>query len=98
LRDNEWLILYSKEMETNITITLFWPPSSTYESTVGENSEYVNLGDWIIIYIWRFWWRNFWNKKVRINSFPHRINNHLFKQSTFLGLLPSLSSSMETAK
>jgi hypothetical protein len=43
-----------EEKTRNQTITsFFWTPSSTYEVSVGENSEYVNLGDWITYFIWR---------------------------------------------
>jgi UDP-2,3-diacylglucosamine hydrolase len=47
--DKEWLILYSKEnWKPNITITSFFGHRHLpMKVSVGKNSEYVNLGDWI---------------------------------------------------
>jgi UDP-2,3-diacylglucosamine hydrolase len=46
--DNEWLILYSKTRNQALQLPYFWSPPFTNESLpVGENAEYVNLGDWI---------------------------------------------------
>jgi UDP-2,3-diacylglucosamine hydrolase len=33
--------------------------------SVGKNSEYVNLGDWITYHLWRFDGENFEIKKIR---------------------------------
>ena len=47
--DNEWLILYSKrKLETkHYNYWVFGHRHLPMKVTVGENSEYVNLGDWI---------------------------------------------------
>ncbi len=47
--DNEWLILYSKrKLETkHYNYLVFGHRHLPMKVTVGENSEYVNLGDWI---------------------------------------------------
>jgi UDP-2,3-diacylglucosamine hydrolase len=45
--DKEWLILYSKKTgNQTLQLPRFWTPYYMKVS-VGENSEYVNLGDWI---------------------------------------------------
>jgi UDP-2,3-diacylglucosamine hydrolase len=47
-RDNEWLILYSKrKLETKHYNYIFCHRHLPMKVKVGENSEYVNLGDWI---------------------------------------------------
>ena len=47
--DNEWLILYSKrKLETkHYNYLIFGHRHLPMKLTVGENAEYVNLGDWI---------------------------------------------------
>ena len=47
--DNEWLILYSKrKLETkHYNYLIFGHRHLPMKVTVGENAEYVNLGDWI---------------------------------------------------
>ena len=47
--DNEWLILYSKRKLENkhYNYLIFGHRHLPMKLTVGENSEYVNLGDWI---------------------------------------------------
>jgi UDP-2,3-diacylglucosamine hydrolase len=47
--DNEWLILYSKrKLETkHYNYLIFGHRHLPMKVSVGENSEYVNLGDWI---------------------------------------------------
>jgi UDP-2,3-diacylglucosamine hydrolase len=47
--DNEWLVLYSKrKLETkHYNYLVFGHRHLPMKITVGENSEYVNLGDWI---------------------------------------------------
>jgi UDP-2,3-diacylglucosamine hydrolase len=55
--DKNGLFCIQRKLETkHYNYLIFWSPSFTNKKvSVGENAEYVNLGDWItIFYIWRF--------------------------------------------
>jgi UDP-2,3-diacylglucosamine hydrolase len=62
--DNEWLILYSKKTRNQaLQLPYFWSPPFTNESTLGENAEYVNLGDWITYFTYGVLMGQFRNQK-----------------------------------
>jgi UDP-2,3-diacylglucosamine hydrolase len=47
--------VFEEKTRTNITITSFFGHRHLpMKVSVGENSEYVNLGDWITYFTWRF--------------------------------------------
>lgn len=50
--DNEWLILYSKrKLETkHYNYLIFGHRHLPMKVSVGENAEYINLGDWIVYF------------------------------------------------
>jgi UDP-2,3-diacylglucosamine hydrolase len=68
--DKEWLILYSKrKLNQTLQLPRFWTPSLPMKVSVGENSEYVNLGDWITYFTYGvFDGETFEIKNTRINS------------------------------
>jgi UDP-2,3-diacylglucosamine hydrolase len=50
--NNEWLILYSKKTRNQaLQLPYFWSHHLPMKVPVGENAEYVNLGDWIILHM-----------------------------------------------
>jgi UDP-2,3-diacylglucosamine pyrophosphatase LpxH len=51
--------VFKENWKPNITITLFFGHRHLpMKVSVGENSEYVNLGDWITYFTYGVFWRN----------------------------------------
>jgi UDP-2,3-diacylglucosamine hydrolase len=52
--DKEWLILYSKTGNQTLQLPRFGHRHLPMKVSVGKNSEYVNLGDWITYFTYSF--------------------------------------------
>jgi UDP-2,3-diacylglucosamine hydrolase len=80
--DNEWLILYSREKLKPSTQSLFFGHRHLpMKVPVGENAEYVNLGDWITYFTYGVLMDNFEIKSINYSLF---MIFNIFCRSNFL--------------
>jgi hypothetical protein len=66
LEDKEWLILYSKTGNQTLQLPRFLDTVIYLKVSVGENSEYVNLGDWITYFTYGVLMGNFEIKNTKL--------------------------------